>query len=70
MLALSDHSKVIAQEALNSSGNAYFALNNLSVGGHLLEAHVRPTLEVIMTEAAEPLQRRQNPEVGLPLLEP
>lgn len=39
------------------------------VGGHLLEGHVKPTLEVILTETA-PLLRKQNDEVGLPLLEP
>lgn len=39
------------------------------VGGHLLEARVKPTLEVIMTETA-PLLRKQKDEVGLPLLEP
>ncbi|WP_222101811.1 PPC domain-containing DNA-binding protein [Jannaschia seosinensis] len=37
-------------------------------GGHLLEAHVRPTLEVIVTELPEELQRRADPETGLPLL--
>jgi predicted DNA-binding protein with PD1-like motif len=39
------------------------------VGGHFLEAHVKPTLEIIMTETA-PMRRKQNEEVGLPLLEP
>lgn len=37
-------------------------------GGHLLEAHVRPTLEVVVTEVPEPLRRRTDPETGLPLL--
>jgi predicted DNA-binding protein with PD1-like motif len=40
-----------------------------TVGGHFLEGHVKPTLEVIMTETA-PLRRKKNEEVGLPLLEP
>jgi predicted DNA-binding protein with PD1-like motif len=39
------------------------------IGGHFLEGHVKPTLEVILTETA-PLRRKQNEEVGLPLLEP
>lgn len=39
-------------------------------GGHLLEAHVRPTLEVIVTELPSHLQRRTNPETQLPLLVP
>ena len=33
-------------------------------GGHLLEAHVRPTLEVIITELPAHLQRRSDPETG------
>ena len=37
-------------------------------GGHLLEAHVRPTLEVIIVESPQHLQRRIDPETGLPLL--
>jgi uncharacterized protein len=37
-------------------------------GGHLLEAHVRPTLEVIVTESAAHLQRRSDPETGLALI--
>ena len=37
-------------------------------GGHLLQAHVRPTLEVIVTESPAHLQRRSDPETGLALL--
>jgi uncharacterized protein len=37
-------------------------------GGHLLEAHVRPTLEVMLTEAPSYLQRRCDPETGLALI--
>lgn len=37
-------------------------------GGHLLEAHVRPTLEVIIIESPEHLQRNIDPETGLALL--
>jgi predicted DNA-binding protein with PD1-like motif len=37
-------------------------------GGHLLEAHVRPTLELIVTESPAHLQRRSDPETGLALL--
>ena len=36
--------------------------------GHLLEAHVRPTLEVILVEAPEHLRRRTDKETGLPLI--
>jgi predicted DNA-binding protein with PD1-like motif len=37
-------------------------------GGHLLEGHVRPTLEVVVTESPAHLQRRSDPETGLQLL--
>jgi uncharacterized protein len=37
-------------------------------GGHLLEAHVRPTLEVIVTESPAHLRRRHDPETGLALI--
>jgi predicted DNA-binding protein with PD1-like motif len=37
-------------------------------GGHLLEARVRPTLEVIVVESPEHLRRKTDEETGLPLL--
>ncbi len=37
-------------------------------GGHLLEAIVRPTLEVILVESPKQLQRRHDPETGLALI--
>ena len=37
-------------------------------GGHLMEAHVRPTLEVIIVESPKHLQRRHDPETGLALI--
>ena len=37
-------------------------------GGHLLEAHVRPTLELIVTESPAHLQRRSDPATGLALI--
>ncbi|MEO3743458.1 DUF296 domain-containing protein [Plantactinospora sp. B5E13] len=39
-----------------------------TVGGHLLRAEVWPTLEVIITEVAESLAKRVDPETGLALL--
>jgi uncharacterized protein len=39
-------------------------------GGHLLGAHVWPTLEVVLTESARPLRRRMDPASGLALIEP
>jgi predicted DNA-binding protein with PD1-like motif len=37
-------------------------------GGHLLEARVRPTLEVILVESPSHLQRKHDPESGLALI--
>ena len=39
-------------------------------GGHLLEAHVRPTLEVILDESPSHLRKRHDPESGLALIRP
>ena len=38
-------------------------------GGHLLDARVRPTLEVIVTEAPAYLRRRRDPASGLALID-
>ena len=43
-----------------SDGSAY--------GGHLLEAHVWPTLEVVLVETPAHLQRELDEETGLPLI--
>jgi predicted DNA-binding protein with PD1-like motif len=37
-------------------------------GGHLLEARVRPTLEVVLVESPSHLQRKHDPESGLALI--
>jgi uncharacterized protein len=37
-------------------------------GGHLLEAHVSPTLEVVVEEAPSHLMRRVDPDTGLALI--
>jgi len=39
-----------------------------TVGGHLLEARVRPTLELILTESPSYLRRMHDPETGLALI--
>ena len=44
-----------------SDGTAY--------GGHLIEAHVRPTLEVILVESPKHLVRKFNDETGLALID-
>ena len=39
-----------------------------AMAGHLSEAHVRPTLEVIVTESPAHLRKRHDPESGLALI--
>ena len=39
-----------------------------AVAGHLAEAHVRPTLELVVTESPEHLQRQHDQATGLNLL--
>ncbi len=39
------------------------------MGGHLLRAHVRPTLEVVVSEAPAHLRRRHDPTTGLALID-
>src|SRR5688572_21768759 len=39
-------------------------------GGHLIEGHVRPTLEIVLTETPAHLHRRHDPQSGLALIEP
>lgn len=41
-----------------------------TVGGHLLEATVRPTLEVMLVESPGQLRRVHDPESGLALIDP
>src|SRR5215471_17610380 len=38
-------------------------------GGHLLEARVRPTLEIVLVQPPGHLRRRFNPEARLPLID-
>lgn len=39
-----------------------------ALGGHLLEANVRPTLEVMLVESSKHLWRRHDAETGLALI--
>ena len=41
-----------------------------ALAGHLKEAHVRPTLEVVLTEQPAYLQERHDPQSGLALIRP
>jgi predicted DNA-binding protein with PD1-like motif len=40
-----------------------------TVGGHLLEGHVRPTLEITLTEPPGCLRKRKDAETGLALID-
>jgi len=40
-----------------------------AIGGHILEAHVWPTLEVVIEESPKYLARRMDSETGLALLD-
>jgi predicted DNA-binding protein with PD1-like motif len=39
-------------------------------GGHLFEATVRPTVELVLTTYPKPVRRKVDPETHLPLLDP
>ena len=41
-----------------------------AICGHLLEAHVCPTLEVVVTESPKHLHKRNDPKSGLALIVP
>jgi predicted DNA-binding protein with PD1-like motif len=63
-IALSDgepqvHAHVVVAKA---DGSAW--------GGHLLKAHVWPTLELVLVESPDELRRRLDRETGLPLIAP
>src|SRR5688500_1388364 len=40
-----------------------------AIGGHILEGHIWPTLEVVVEESPRHLLRRKDAETGLPLLD-
>jgi len=57
-----DEPKVHAHVVVGKSdGTAY--------GGHLLEAYVRPTLEVVLVESPVHLRRRVDQDAGLALID-
>jgi len=57
-----DKPKVHAHVVLaKSDGSAH--------GGHLVSGHVRPTLELVLTESPRHLRRRFDPESGLALID-
>lgn len=38
-------------------------------GGHLMEALVRPTLEVVLTESSQALRKTLDPSIGIALIQ-
>jgi predicted DNA-binding protein with PD1-like motif len=61
----------IALEGAESKVHAHVVLgrrDGSACGGHLLEGHVRPTLEVIVAESPSYLKRERDPETGLTLI--
>jgi uncharacterized protein len=40
-----------------------------ALGGHLLEVHVWPTLEVVLDESPAHLRKRSDPETGPALID-
>ena len=62
----------IAREGNESKVHAHVVLgrrNASTCGGHLLQARVRPTLEVMLTESPQHLQRVHDSESGLALID-
>lgn len=43
--------------------------DGMALGGHLLEGVVRPTLELVVSEAPHELRRKRDPTTGLPLID-
>jgi predicted DNA-binding protein with PD1-like motif len=61
--------------ALSAEGNPALHIHAVvgrrdgsALAGHLSEAQVRPTLEVVLTESPTHLRKRQDPESGLALI--
>jgi predicted DNA-binding protein with PD1-like motif len=62
-IALKDHNPQVHAHVVlgKADGTAH--------GGHILEAHVWPTLEVVLTESPQHLTRTTDPETGLALID-
>jgi uncharacterized protein len=67
---------LIGNVALNESGDRQLHVHvvlgrrdGTALGGHLLRAEVRPTVEVMLSESPAELQRRSDEESGLALID-
>ncbi|MHB1558217.1 MAG: PPC domain-containing DNA-binding protein [Isosphaeraceae bacterium] len=61
----------VAQEQGNPKVHAHVVVgrsDGSTRGGHLIEGHVRPTLEVILTESPAHLRKEHDEESGLALI--
>jgi uncharacterized protein len=68
---------LIGDVALSPKGDAALHIHAVlgrrdgaALAGHLSEAHVRPTLEIVLTESPTYLQKVMDPESGLALIKP
>src|ERR1700686_1804200 len=65
---------LLGDVALNEGKSAIHAhavigkRDGTAYGGHLVEAHIRPTCEVVLTESPAHLQKFVDPESGLALI--
>lgn len=65
-------SDIVPDETGKASLHAHTVLgrsDGSTRGGHLQEGHVRPTLEITITETPAHLTRRKHAELGLALIE-
>src|SRR5436190_22536984 len=75
LLSLIGHVTLPADEATEGERNLHVHVvlgrrDGTASGGHLIEAVVRPTVEVVLTELPAHLTRRKDPESGLPVIAP
>ena len=75
LLSLTGHVTLPADEEAEGERNLHVHCvlgrrDGTASGGHLVEAVVRPTCEVVLTELPAHLARRKDPESGLPLIAP
>ncbi len=62
----------IAVEGVTPKVHAHVVVgrsDGTAAAGHLLEAHVRPTLEMVLEETPAELRKRHDPETGLALID-
>jgi predicted DNA-binding protein with PD1-like motif len=63
---------IVPDDKGNASLHAHTVLgrsDGSTRGGHLIEGHVRPTLEITVTELPAHLRRHKHPELGVALIE-